>query len=151
MSKDKSNQAWEVLKALGILFCIGFALNQCSDTSGPQYPLDQNSESAEYRADMSEVETRDYENALHPGETSEPDGDPIDPYASSSDNCPNGCTTQVDGCDIKGNIGFETGAKIYHLPGQDYYSSTSIDSAYGERWFCTEAEAIANGWRKSYQ
>jgi len=65
--------------------------------------------------------------------------------------CPTGCDNHVDGCDIKGNIGFDSGKKIYHLPGQDYYNETNIDPAYGERWFCTEEEAQANGWRKSYQ
>jgi cold shock CspA family protein len=53
------------------------------------------------------------------------------------------------GCIIKGNISIETGNKIYHLPGMEDYESTVIDSAQGERWFCTESEAIANGWRKA--
>jgi hypothetical protein len=53
-------------------------------------------------------------------------------------------------CDIKGNISID-GDKIYHMPGQKYYEVTNIDPAYGERWFCTEAEARAAGWRKSYQ
>lgn len=52
-------------------------------------------------------------------------------------------------CNIKGNINFNTGEKIYHLPGQKYYNSTKINEAAGERWFCTEEEAIAAGWRKS--
>ena len=52
-------------------------------------------------------------------------------------------------CNIKGNINFNTGEKIYHLPGQEYYDSTEINEAAGERWFCTEEEAIAAGWRKS--
>lgn len=70
---------------------------------------------------------------------------------AASSSCPNGCATHINGCDIKGNIGFDSGAKIYHLPGQKFYASTDINPAYGERWFCTEAEATANGWRKSYQ
>ncbi|EAW44238.1 hypothetical protein PN465_09765 [Nodularia spumigena CS-584] len=52
-------------------------------------------------------------------------------------------------CTIKGNISMKTGSKIYHLPGMKYYESTVINPAVGERWFCTESEAIANGWRKS--
>ncbi|WP_414550441.1 hypothetical protein [Anabaena sp. CCY 0017] len=52
-------------------------------------------------------------------------------------------------CNIKGNISVKTGSKIYHLPGMKYYESTVINPARGERWFCTESEAIANGWRKS--
>ena len=52
-------------------------------------------------------------------------------------------------CYIKGNISLRTGERIYHSPGQQYYEQTEIDPAEGERWFCTEEEARANGWRKS--
>ncbi len=48
-------------------------------------------------------------------------------------------------CAIKGNI--SSGGKIYHRPGQEHYAETGIDPARGERWFCTEAEARAAGWR----
>jgi len=50
---------------------------------------------------------------------------------------------------IKGNISVSSGAKIYHVPGDKSYDQTVIDPAKGERWFCTEAEAVAAGWRKS--
>jgi len=53
------------------------------------------------------------------------------------------------GCVIKGNISIETGNKLYHLPGMEDYESTVIDLATGERWFCSESEAIASGWRKA--
>jgi endonuclease YncB( thermonuclease family) len=49
------------------------------------------------------------------------------------------------GCQIKGNIG--SSGRIYHLPGSDSYAGTRIDGSKGERWFCTEAEARAAGWR----
>ncbi len=64
-------------------------------------------------------------------------------------NCPYGCVEHRPGCDIKGNVTFAGGEKIYHLLGSEYYDATEIDPRYGERWFCTEAEAIASGWRKS--
>ena len=51
-------------------------------------------------------------------------------------------------CDIKGNISMD-GVRIYHMPGQEYYDATVIDESYGERWFCTEDEARAAGWRKA--
>lgn len=51
-------------------------------------------------------------------------------------------------CQIKGNIN-ASGEKIYHLPGCGSYSKTQIDESRGERWFCTEAEAQAAGWRKA--
>ncbi|WP_165814819.1 thermonuclease family protein [Labrenzia sp. 011] len=52
-------------------------------------------------------------------------------------------------CNIKGNISFSTGERIYHLPGQEFYSKTRIDTGNGERWFCSEAEARAAGWRRA--
>ena len=51
-------------------------------------------------------------------------------------------------CPIKGNIG-QSGERIYHVPGGDFYDRTIIDLAKGERWFCSEAEARAAGWRRS--
>ena len=50
-----------------------------------------------------------------------------------------------DGCRIKGNIGSR--GKVYHLPGSAAYARTKIDPEKGERWFCSEAEARAAGWR----
>jgi micrococcal nuclease len=52
---------------------------------------------------------------------------------------------------IKGNISQSTGEKIYHVPGGEFYDKTVIDEAAGERWFCTEQEALAAGWRRSKQ
>ncbi len=51
------------------------------------------------------------------------------------------------GCAIKGNI--SSNGRIYHLPGQEHYAKTRISTAKGERWFCTEAEARAAGWRRA--
>lgn len=52
-------------------------------------------------------------------------------------------------CNIKGNISMNTGRKLYHVPGMEDYESTRIDQSAGERWFCTENEAIASGWTKA--
>ncbi|AEG04128.1 hypothetical protein [Sinorhizobium meliloti] len=52
-------------------------------------------------------------------------------------------------CDIKGNISIDTGERTFHVPGQRYYSQTRIRPEHGERWFCSEFEAWAAGWRKS--
>lgn len=49
---------------------------------------------------------------------------------------------------IKGNINSE-GERVYHVPGQENYAVTQINEAKGEQWFCTEAEAMAAGWRKA--
>lgn len=48
-------------------------------------------------------------------------------------------------CRIKGNV-TEAG-RIYHVPGSPHYSRTRVEREKGERWFCTEEEAIAAGWR----
>lgn len=51
-------------------------------------------------------------------------------------------------CNIKGNVS-SSGERIYHMPGQKYYSRTAISTGKGERWFCSEAEARSAGWRKA--
>ena len=51
-------------------------------------------------------------------------------------------------CLIKGNVSSK-GERIYHVPGGQDYERTRISTAKGERWFCTEAEARAAGWRAS--
>jgi endonuclease YncB( thermonuclease family) len=52
-------------------------------------------------------------------------------------------------CLIKGNISSRGGERIYHMPGGTYYSRTIIDPSKGERWFCSEMEALTAGWRRS--
>ena len=51
-------------------------------------------------------------------------------------------------CRIKGNIS-RKGARIYHVSGGASYAKTRIDAAKGVRWFCTETEARAAGWRRA--
>ena len=51
-------------------------------------------------------------------------------------------------CAIKGNVS-RSGERIYHVPGQANYRQTRIAEAEGERWFCSEAEARAAGWRRA--
>ena len=48
-------------------------------------------------------------------------------------------------CSIKGNI--SSSGKIYHTPGSTWYNKTKINTAKGERWFCSESDAQAAGWR----
>jgi endonuclease YncB( thermonuclease family) len=55
--------------------------------------------------------------------------------------------TGAEGCAIKGNI--SASGHIYHLPGQEDYDATRISAAKGERWFCSESEAQAAGWRRA--
>jgi endonuclease YncB( thermonuclease family) len=52
-------------------------------------------------------------------------------------------------CAIKGNISGKKGQpRIYHMPGSAGYEAVVIAPAKGERYFCSEEEAITCGWRK---
>lgn len=161
-----------------IIFVLTFVFitTSCS-SSGPNYPFDSSYESdtdtaaeiEEGRAQIDDIKRKVgegcYEDLISgvPSEYSrcddggsaitrddfgewENENEPVDGLSG----CPNGCTVQKLGCDIKGNISQSSGEKIYHVPGQEFYSRTNIDSEYGERWFCTESEAEVNGWRKAY-
>lgn len=68
---------------------------------------------------------------------------------AQSASCPNGCVTPPPNCFIKGNIDPVTGSKIYHVQSGEFYNATQINTQRGERWFCSEEEALANGWRRS--
>lgn len=52
------------------------------------------------------------------------------------------------GCVIKGNV--TNKGRIYHMPWSRFYDSVHIDPSRGERWFCSEEEARAAGWRPAY-
>ena len=51
-------------------------------------------------------------------------------------------------CLIKGNIN-SLGKRIYFTRESAFYNSVVIDETAGERWFCSEQEAHAAGWRRS--
>lgn len=51
------------------------------------------------------------------------------------------------GCRIKGNR--SRSGRMFHLPSGRDYARVRIDPAKGERWFCSEAEAMAAGWRRA--
>jgi hypothetical protein len=48
-------------------------------------------------------------------------------------------------CTIKGNVN-RRGERIYHLPGQRAYAAINMQNPR-KRWFCSEEEARAAGWR----
>lgn len=50
-----------------------------------------------------------------------------------------------EGCAIKGNV--TKSGKIYHMPWSPWYARIRIEPEKGKRWFCSEAEALAAGWR----
>ncbi len=53
--------------------------------------------------------------------------------------------TAPEGCPIKGHL--SGSSKIYVLPWSADYHRVRISKARGERWFCSEQEAISAGWR----
>ena len=57
----------------------------------------------------------------------------------------NASAAAPEGCAIKGNI--SASGRIFHSPGTRYYSDTRVDTAQGERWFCSAREARDAGWR----
>ena len=68
---------------------------------------------------------------------------------STSDIAQNAGPNSAPGsCVIKGNVS-ASGERIYHVPGGAFYSRTFVNPIKGERWFCSEAEARAAGWRRS--
>ncbi|MBE9108735.1 hypothetical protein IQ273_04805 [Nodosilinea sp. LEGE 07298] len=82
-----------------------------------------------------------------PPATSSPPSPTTQPTATTS---PSPIETIAEStCVVKGNISISSGNKLYHVPGMEDYEGTEIHLDKGERWFCTEAEAIAAGWRRA--
>lgn len=52
-----------------------------------------------------------------------------------------------DGCPIKGQV-FRKSGKVYMLPWSPDYERARVDKTQGERWFCSESEAVSAGWKK---
>jgi hypothetical protein len=48
-------------------------------------------------------------------------------------------------CIIKGNVN-RRGERIYHMPGQGAYGKINMEDPH-KRWFCSEEDARAAGWR----
>ena len=60
-----------------------------------------------------------------------------------SDTC-RGQTPVSEDCTIKGNT--RAGENYYYLPSCGQYDQVLVDRAFGDRWFCTEAEATKAGF-----
>lgn len=50
-----------------------------------------------------------------------------------------------DGCPIKGQV--TSGTRVYVLPWSASYERIKIRTGRGERWFCSEKEALEAGWK----
>jgi hypothetical protein len=73
---------------------------------------------------------------------------PAPTLAPAAQGCPEGCSLPPPGCLIKAQISV-SGEKAYQLPGWKHYAETVVDPRFGDRWFCSTAEAVANGWHAS--
>ncbi len=71
------------------------------------------------------------------------------PVQSVGAGCPQGCIRQPDpSCSIKGNVNTTRDTKIYHVEGESpSYGRVKMKEGEGDLWFCTRAEAEANGFR----
>lgn len=57
----------------------------------------------------------------------------------------------------RGDLTYETSVcrikadnqKKYYLPGQPGYDQVNMTMIIGARWFCTEDDAVKNGWNKA--
>jgi endonuclease YncB( thermonuclease family) len=56
-------------------------------------------------------------------------------------------TNAPEGCAIKGNV--SSRGRIYHMPWDPWYDGVRMDAGKGKRWFCSEDDAIAAGWRRA--
>lgn len=63
------------------------------------------------------------------------------------------CTQDVNSenpeCNIKGNVRANSQTRLYHLPKCRNYKLTQIQLYFGDKWFCTEKEAIRAGFVKA--
>lgn len=59
------------------------------------------------------------------------------------------CQTKKEGCNIKGNYRPADNTRIYHIPDCYNYDRITIKPGTSDRWFCTEEEAQAAGFKKS--
>lgn len=85
-----------------------------------------------------ERKARRQKNGLWAGEAERPQTWRDKRWAEAKEKAP-------DGCPIKGRI--RSGARIYVLPWSAGYDGVRLRKARGERWFCSETEAEAAGWR----
>lgn len=76
------------------------------------------------------------------GETVRPEDYRAQAWSQAKDAAPGGCP-------IKGIV--SGSGKTYVLPGAPTYAKAKVREDRGERWFCTEAEARAAGWKPAVQ
>lgn len=53
-------------------------------------------------------------------------------------------------CLVKGNLD-RNDKRYYHLPGFKYYNQTQVNLDHGDKWFCSEEEAIKAGFKRAIE
>jgi endonuclease YncB( thermonuclease family) len=65
-----------------------------------------------------------------------------------SDKCTQWENREHPNCQIKGN---DRNGKIYYIKGCRIYDTVSVQLYLGDKWFCTETQAVKEGFRKGIQ
>lgn len=124
-------------RMLGICFADGVDINQRMVRSGHAWAFVKYSST--YVAE--EAAARAERLGVFAAENSPPWVYRTQQWASAEQQAPAGCA-------IKGNV--TRNGSIYHMPWSPWYAKVVIDEGRGERWFCTESEAVAAGWRPAH-
>lgn len=114
-----------LLVCLGLSACIATENGFIMRTAEPGFGI-------QFTFPVPEAPLDDLE--ILPGET----GESEDPEILATPSCES----------VKGNIN-SSGKKFYHTVESPQYNQTLIDESKGERFFCTEQEAIDAGWTKA--
>lgn len=133
MGRRKKNSCSDIIYLVVGLIVCGVVISQCTDKSSPvdKTPTVRPSVTPTRIVTPSPTWTLWYRSPT-----------PRPTKTQSSE-----CHSPSCGCVIKGNINSD-GEKIYHCPNSPNYDETRINKT-GERYFCTEEDAIAAGFRKS--
>ncbi len=73
-------------------------------------------------------------------------GTPLRPAAYRAERWESASRKSPEGCPIKGRS-LRSRGKVYLLPWSDSYDKYSVRSRRGDRWFCSEDEALQAGWK----
>jgi endonuclease YncB( thermonuclease family) len=80
---------------------------------------------------------------VQPAVIADPASRPAPPPGASA-----GLERSAPGCEIKGNVN-RKGERIFHVPGMVDYGRVVMNPEKGKRWFCSEPDAVAAGWRRA--
>jgi len=152
---NKYTWVWWVVVPIGLCFLSWVYSSIIGSTSAPITPtVHVSTETHVYWGPGNTMDTtNEAEETQFWQDVRPPDEAPMTPAAEAPmvSGCPSGCVSPPSGCIIKGNISIITQEKIYHLPSDVFYNQTVVNTSKGERWFCNELEAQANGWRHASQ